>query len=359
MADVEFKYRNAELYRHPGEKAARARLEKIPGFAKAVDALIGNAGNDAGRQAGAAGAVRVGAGVYPVLAEMWEDMCGQFGLGAIPLSVDWDAPSPCALRGGNDHPEVVLASRMLTLLPEREMAALLAMQAGSIRLGNATLITACDFSRWFLDFYGIAGAPAALPAWGLENWRRYALFSADRAAALLAGDPESVAALLARFAGAAENAWGGVTRPDDLRLQGISALSLQGDNANSRFARFALAMNRRNTLSLVRRMDVLDWFAGGAPARILSGEMTEPEAAAGRANGDSGDSDRDPSVAYWGEFACGGGIDGIDGAGEEGMAASAFSALGDIRDRAEKGVSSFFKAGEAFWNTLKEESGKK
>ncbi len=355
MTNVECKDLNAGLYRHPGERAARGRMEKIPGFKKAVDVLVGYAGSEAERQAEAASMVRAGPGVYPVLADMWSDLLRRFGLGAVPLSVGWFMPSPCALRGGNDRPAVVLDSRMLDILPEREMFALLAMQTGSIRLGNATLIAACDFSRRFLDAYGIAGAPAALPAWGLENWRRCALFSADRAAALACGDPEAVVALLDRFAGAGEKSWGGVAKPDALRLQGIEALSMQGDWSNSRLRRFVLAMNRSNNVALIRRSDLLDWFASGIPAKILSGEMTEPEDAETDPAAGGRGVDKDPSVAYWGEFA--GANRGEEQDGNSLSAASA--ALGDLRDMAEKGVNSFFKAGEAFWNALTEEAGKK
>lgn len=355
MADVEFKYLNAELYRHPGERAARARLEKFPGFKKAVDALIDYSGIEAERQAEIASMIRVGPGVYPVLADLWNGLQQQFGLNGIPLHIAWDLPQPIILRGGNDHPSVVLDSRMLESLPEREMSALLAMQVGSIRLGNADLVAACDFSRWFMDFYGIAGAPAALPAWGLENWRRYALFSADRAASLAHGDPEAVIALLARFAGAGEKAWGGIAQPDDLRLQGIEALSLQGDWSNSRLRRFALAMNRQNNVSLIRRIDLLDWFGTGAPARILTGEMTEPEGSRidpAAATADAAE-DKDPALAYWGEFA---GQPQDEGGPMQDMLGSA---VNELRDKAEKGLGSFFKAGEAFWNVLKEESKKK
>ncbi len=345
-ATVEFRYLNPELYRHPGEREARARLEKIPGFNKALDMLTDNSGVKAERQAEIASMVRVGSGVYPVLADLWNSVQTLFGLHGVPLHVTWDARQPCSLRGGNQNASVILDCRLLDSLSEMEMSALLAMQAGSIRLGNATLLAAADFSRWFMDFYGIAGAPAALPAWGMENWRRYAMFSADRAASLAQGDPEAVALLLARFAGAGEKGWGGVARPDDLRIQGLEALSHQADWSNSRMRRFALAMNRQNTVALIRRIDLLDWFSSGIPARILSGELTDPagfQSDAGATVDPATGKVRDPSLAYWGEFA---------GSGNDMGKGEPSSPFDDIKEMAERGVTSFFKAGEAFWNTL-------
>lgn len=341
---VEFRHINPELYRHPGERAARARLDKIPGLQKALDFLADNAGIKAERQAETASMVRVGPGVYPVLSDLWNDLQRQFGLGGIPLHVAWHYPQPYALRGANETPSVILVSRLLETLSEREMSALLAMQLGSIRLGNATLIAAADLSRWFLDFYGIVGAPAALPAWGLENWRRAALFSGDRAAALVHGDPDSVSSLLQRMAGAGLKAWGGVDKPDDLRVQGLEALSLESDWANTRLRRFALAMNRQNNVSLIRRVDLQDWFSGGAPNRILVGEMTRPEDMRPEAFAEAGA--KDPSLAYWGEFAGSG-----SGCGEGKEDVNPFT---ELKDMAEKGLGTFFKAGEAFWNTLKD-----
>lgn len=345
---VEFKYLNPELYRHPAEREARAKMEKVPGFRKALDLLTDNTGIKAERQAEIASMAHVGPGVHPVLNDMWNDIQNGFGLNGIPLHLAWNNPQPCSLRGGNDNPSVILDSRLLDDLPENEMFALLAMQAGSIRLGNATLLSASDFMRWFMDFYGIAGAPAALPAWGLENWRRQAMFSADRAAALLQGDAEAVSALLLRLGGAGGKGWGGVTKTDDLRVQGLEALSLESDWSNNRVRRFALAMNRQNTVALIRRVDLLDWFSGGAPGRILAGEMTEPESLKrdADAGAQSKDGVKDPSLAYWGEFAgC------CDSEAEE-KGGSANKAMTDLMDMANKGLSSFMKAGEAFWTTL-------
>ena len=339
-AKVDFKYLNAELYRHPGERGARDRLEKVPGFGKAMDMLTDNSGIKAERQAEVASMARVGPGVYPVLNDLWNDIQSLFGLNGIPLHIACDSPASCSLRGGNDHPSLVLDARLLDTLAENEMSALLAIQAGTVRLGNATLMAASDFMRWFMDFYGIAGAPAVLPAWGLENWRRYASFSADRAAALALGNPEGVVALLARMAGAGEKAWGGIVKPDDLRVQGLEALSHQSDWSSSRVRRFALAMNRQNNVALIRRLDLLDWFAGGAPARILAGEMTEPEGAKRDFGAEAaGEKAADPSLAYWGEFA-GDADSEADGGGTCPMA--------ELKGMAEKGLNSFIKAGEAF-----------
>ena len=343
-AKIEFKYINAELYRHPGERAARDKLEKVPGFKKILDMVTDNFRTKAERQAEIASMIRVGPGVYPVLAERWSDILDLFGLPAVPLHIAHNAPHPATIHGGNDHPVVLLDARLLDALPEREMETLLCMQAGSIRLGNATLIGAADMLRWFMDFYGIAGAPAVIPAWAMENYRRYALFSADRAAAMAQGDAEGVIALLQRLAGAGEKTWGGVTRPDDLRIQGLEAISTQADWSNNKMQRFALALNRTNNVSLIRRVDLLDWFGGGMPGRILSGAITDP------ASAEAADccSD-DPSLAYWGEFA-GGTPEGEKAKG--GLASEIPQAFNDLKDMAEKGVNTFFKAGEAFWNTF-------
>ncbi len=349
-AKVDFKYINPELYRHPGEIEAKSKLEKIPGFQKALAMVGDNTTLKAERQAETASMARVGPGIYPALHELWTETRGLFGLPDIPLHIAWNAASPCALRGGGDNPAVIISSRLLTELPEIEMEALLAQQAGLIRLGNAPLMAATDFARWFLDAYGIFGAPAALPAWGIENWRRYALFSADRAAAMARGDAEGVRQLLSREAGAGENAWGGIGKQDDLRVQGLEALSQRNDWSNSKFSRFVFAMNRHNSVALIRRMDLLDWFASGVPAKILSGEITQPEGARMHFVGD-----RDPSAAYWGEFAS---HDTSTDSGKSQASGGAVCPMAELMGVAEKGMSSFMKAGEAFWNTLMDSSKK-
>ncbi len=56
-----------------------------------------------------------------------------------------------------------------------------------------------------------------------------------------------------------------------------------------------------------------------------------------------------PGVAYWGEFASG----GVDE--DEGDSSIWREAADDLRDKAEKSINSFLKAGEAFFKTLRDE----
>lgn len=343
---IDFKYISPELYRHSGEKEAVRNLEKIPGFRKAIDMMAETIGGQAERQAEIASMARVGAGVYPALHSLWSGVQDNFGLQNIPLHLTSDSDQCCAIRGGNDHPAVVMFAGLLDLLPEREMAALLAMQAGAVRLGNATYLAAADFLRRLSDFSGIAGAPAAVLAWGMENWRRYAAFSSDRAAALSAGNPDAAVALLERMSGAGSKAWGGVAEPDALRVQGVEALSLNKDWSNSRWRRFNLAMNRQNHVGLIRRADLLDWFSSGAPGKILAGEIKEPcpdEAKAADADGAASASHgfADPGLAYWGEFAS-------SQPPPADNCKKTFCPVSTVMGMAEKGLSSFWRAGEAF-----------
>lgn len=337
---VEFKYISPELYRHPGEKEARERLLKLPGFSKALEMMSEGMSGKAERQAEIASMSRVGPGVYPALNDLWNETQNLFGLNGIPLHIAFNYPQPWAVRGGSDTPNIVIGAKWLDELAEKEMAALLAMQAGSIRLGNANYLAYADFIRWISDFSGIAGAPAAMLAWGMENWRRYAMFSADRAAALSIGDPESVTSLLERLAGAASQSWGGIREPDALRLQGIEALSLGKDWAKSHWRRFAMAMNRQNSVALIRRLDLLDWFSSGVPAKILTGEIHEPGPAT---NPETGEPLADPGLAYWGEFA---------NDPEADSCKDSSCPVTEIMGMAEKGWNSFWKAGESFLKTL-------
>ena len=358
-AATEFKHINPELYRHPEEREARDRLKKIPGFARALEIMLHGPICKAERQAEVASMARVGTGVYPVLAGMWNGILERFGVKPAPLFIAFEAAYPWSIQGGKENPSLILDGKYLDILNAKEMEALLAGQAGSIRLGNADYLAAADFVRQLTDFSGIAGAPAAVLAWGLENWRRRATFSADRAAALAMGDPGGVTALLDRISGAGNGTWGGIADPGSLRLQGIEALSLDRDWANDRWLRFAMAMNRRNQSGLIRRLDLLDWFAGGDPARILAGQIQDiPDV---KAAGDSEDEslprtgeDSDPGLAFWGEFA--GGQTGSRAAGECPFPKNPNTRcpMAEVMGMAEKGWNGFWKAGEAFLRTFQD-----
>ncbi|MDR3078384.1 MAG: hypothetical protein LBV15_06445 [Planctomycetota bacterium] len=324
-----------ELYRHPDERRARERLEKIPGFAKGMARLTEIGGGQAESRAEIASMIRIGPGVYPRLHDIWRAALARFGLEYSPLQVAPGLAEPWTLRG-RDRPALILDQSLLEGLSETAMAAFLALRAGSIRLGHVPYLSAADLLRRLWDFSGLAAVPVAMLAWGLESWRHAALFSADRAAALSLGGPEAVADLLARLAGAGGSGWGGVTDPEALRLQGIEALSLENDWANSRWRRFAMAMNRQNHAALIRRLDLLSWFAGGAPACILAGGIPEPET--------GGAAEREePGPALWGAFA---------GSPEDDCQGFDGQILPELTEAMEKGWSAMRQAGEAIWHSL-------
>lgn len=345
MSEPAMRNIDVELYRHPSERECAARLARIPKFQTLLDAAAAHIGGKAERQAEIASMVRVSNGVYPRLGEIWRETLDGFGIVDAPLHVGYLDVHPWTVRGDDRNPRAIVSSIMLDTLPEDEMSALLAMIAGGFRLGHARYVAVCDFLRRALDFAGIAGAPAAMLAWGFENWRRAAAFSADRAAALAIRDPQPVLSLLERLAGAKCRSWGGVAETERLRLQGLEASAWKDDWGTGRWQRFAMEMNRKNTAPLVRRLDLAEWTSGGRYRAILAGEPVEPEAAAPHPEPEDM---ADPSLAFWGEFAPPrdgeeGGGEGTGGLGE---------AAGDLRDAAEKGMRSVFKAGEAFWKSF-------
>ncbi|MDR2390504.1 MAG: hypothetical protein LBE84_02330 [Planctomycetota bacterium] len=333
-----FRRIDPRLYRHPGETKARKSLERLPAFARGMAMLSDSAGGGAERRSDFASLIRVGPGVHPRLHDLWRDSLDRFGLDDSSLHLAFRPAQPWAFHN-SDGPVLVLDASWLEILPHGEMAALLAMRAGDIRLGNAPWLAAIDLLRRLEDFSGLAAVPILALAWGLENWRRFAMFSSDRAAALSLGGTEQVAALLGRLAGiGGGSAWGGVA-DDAIRLQGVEALSLERDWANGAIRRFAMAMNRGNHGAIVRRLDLLSWFAGGIPDRLLAGEIVEPAAEESAAAGESAD---ETGPAFWGAFA------GQAAATDGGIPAKG----ADLAEAVEKGWAAFRQAGEALWHSL-------
>gem|GEM_PF-2299670 len=331
------------LYRHPGENGALGRLEKAPGFARLIEFMADHAGGKAERMVETASMARVGPGVYPLLDELWNRTLAAFGTAGIPLHVSYRDRQTWVVRDGGAGPRAVIAAGLLDELPQAEMAALLAMLAGSVRLGNVPNLAAAEFLRRVQDLSGIAAAPAFALSWALENWRRYAAMSADRAAALHCG-PEAVQELLCRVSGAGSGAWGGVPDSRSLRLQGVEASARDKDWDTRRWNRFVAAMDRNNLAGILRSRDLADWVASGAIDKIQSGLAAVPEEEASDGTGAA-----DSGLAFWGEFAHG--AADLDEPGRAGWTP-------DIREAAEKGIQAFFKAGEAFFRALGDDMGK-
>ncbi|MDR1534772.1 MAG: hypothetical protein LBU64_06695 [Planctomycetota bacterium] len=338
--NILFSHVNPELYRHPDERKAKARLDKIPGFARGAAKLAELAGGPAERRGVIASLARVGPGVYPRLHDLWNETLERFGLGSSPLYVSFAREQSWSLQDWGGLPALILDSDWLDLLTRDEMGVFLAMRAGDIRLGNARYLAAADYLRRLRDFSGLAAIPAFMWSWGLENWRRAAMFSADRAAALSLGDGERVAAFLAKLSGAGSLAWGSLSDPEALRLQGLEAISLEQDWSNHLARRFAMVMNRRRGGFLARRLDLLAWFAEGVPQKVLSGELREfvPDPSP------AGEDERiDSGPAFWGAFA---GAPGGDAAAEPGRSRP------DLAGAIEKGWETFRQVGESLWHSL-------
>ncbi|MCL2000663.1 MAG: hypothetical protein FWG74_04440, partial [Planctomycetes bacterium] len=137
-----------------------------------------------------------------------------------------------------------------------------------------------------------------------------------------------------------------------LRLQGIEALSLDHDWANDRWRRFAMAMNRHNRAGLIRRLDLLNWFASGEPDRILAGQILEIPKAKPIPDSEPKtrrQADTDPGLAFWGEFA---GNQANSQGGGECPTMNMRCPMAGIMGMAEKGWESFWKTGESFLKTL-------
>ncbi|MDR3210598.1 MAG: hypothetical protein LBU79_01630 [Planctomycetota bacterium] len=320
------------LWRHPGEDQALGSLKKAPGFDRLLSLMSAHGSGKAERMVETASFLKAGKGIYPRLAQRWDECLAAFGVGEIPLHLVHRQEKGWQIRYDAQGARVILAADLLDSLPETEMTALLAGLAGGLKLGSAVNLAAVDFLRWFRDFSGLAGAPAAMLAWALENWRCYALMSLDRAAALATGEAD-VRHLLVRLAGGGHAAWGGITDPDAPRRQGLAAEAYRDDWNNSHWRRFTAALNRENTGTLLRLADLANWFASGAPAKIAAG--TPLEAA-------DQPSPREPGPAFWGEFAP------PPPEADGGERADWLALAGEWGKMAEKGLSAFFRAGESF-----------
>ena len=115
------------------------------------------------------------------------------------------AVAPDAGAGGPSEGAIVLDSRLLELLDERETLAVLAHEASHL---------ACEHGAWLSAAAALADAPplALLPggrraARGqLARWARAAELTGDRAALLVAGDANVVISVLLKIAAGATNA---------------------------------------------------------------------------------------------------------------------------------------------------------
>jgi Zn-dependent protease with chaperone function len=268
---VRYEGLSSKSYEHPADRAATAALRSIPLMDKVLKRLAGFGHERQLRQYLIGNAVQISPAQVP---DLWARHAWTASVLDVPVVPDLfvtQTPVANALTVGANRPMVVIFSGLAKDYTAPEVDAVLAHEMGHVLSEHNYYQTALQFLALLLARSGALGGPwAGLPMTAiylvLLEWSRAAELSADRASALVVGDPMVTCQLLMRVAGGAL---------DGMSLDAFIAQAAAYADEEDVIARWSRAwMEARLThpFAVKRTRELMSWVDDGSFDRLRSGQ---------------------------------------------------------------------------------------
>ncbi len=261
---------SAKAYEHPADRAATAALRSIPLMDKVIKRLTDLGHERLLRQLLTGNAVQISEKQVP---EMWARHVRAASVLDIPNVPDLfvtQYPWANALTIGAKRPMVVVLSGLARDYSGSEMDVVLAHEMGHVLSEHYYYRTALEFLRRMVK--NVTGVPTFLPGIPVKavylvllEWSRAAELSADRASALVVGDPLLTCQMLMRLAGGAL---------EGMSLDAFLAQAAQYAEEEDLYARWGRAWSEAwadHPFAVKRARELTSWVSDGSYDRVRSG----------------------------------------------------------------------------------------
>jgi Zn-dependent protease with chaperone function len=261
---------SSRAYEHPADKAATSALHSVPMLDTVVKRLTDLGHERRLRQIVMGNAIRLGQNQLP---EVWSTYirCARvLDLEQVPDLYVFSDPEINAMTIGAKTPIVVVNSSMLRAMDTKEVETVLAHEAAHVLSEHyyytTTLVLLQQFLLGALPRSLLFGLPVRAMVLALLEWARAAELSADRAAALVLGDPLQPCRVLMQLAG------GSVPGMSfDAFLVQANEYEAE-DDLFSRHARFWSELNLTHPVAVRRVKELMLWVQSGSYDRIRRGD---------------------------------------------------------------------------------------
>lgn len=249
---------NIDDFIHPEDKAALDEMRSLPGFDAAVQWVVKNYNEQMFHGMNMASKIRLGPDQFADLHGMLPPLCAKLGIAEPEFYLELD-PAPNAYTYGDSRVFITVTSGLLQAFESPEVVPVLAHECGHIVCRHVIYHT---LGRWLF-----AAANKVLPLPGVAitaiasvycRWMRMSEFSADRVAAVLAGNPESVAMTMLRLSGAPKDLAGGINMNAFLRQADAYDKFQKSDTWNNLLQTFA-RLDLDHPFPAVRAREIMKW----------------------------------------------------------------------------------------------------
>jgi len=259
---------SSRAFEHPADRAASAALASIPLMDKVLKRLSDLGYERRLRQELLGNAVQVGDNQLPSLWAGYRRSADALDIDRVPGLYVTQTPLVNAMTVGAKTPVVVVFSGLVVDYTPAEIDCVLAHELGHVLSEHVYYRTALEtLSLLLLGAMpsALVGLPVQALVVVLQEWARAAELSADRASALVAGDPIPVCQMLMRLAGGAI---------PGMNIDAFIAQATDYDEEDDLFARWgrARAQLRVDHPFAVRRVkELVTWVQQGDFDRIRAG----------------------------------------------------------------------------------------
>ena len=265
---LQFEQISSKAYEHPADRAATSALHSIPLMDRVIKRLTDVGHERRLRQILIGNAVRVGEGQIPQLFDTYIACRSALDLEVTPELYVTQTPFANAMTVGAQRPVVVVYSGLISDYEDREVEAVLSHELGHVLSEHYYYTTAMLLLAQFLRTSvpgRLTGLPVRAIYAALLEWSRAAELSADRASALVVGDPLVVCQMLMRMAGGAV---------DGMNLDAFIAQAMQYEEEEELFARWSRAwveIGLSHPFAVRRVRELVRWVSSGDFDRIRDG----------------------------------------------------------------------------------------
>lgn len=266
--DRRFEQLSPKAYEHPTDRAATAALRSIPLMDRVVKRLTDLAHERRLRQVLVGNAVRISDRQVPALWSSYTAAASALDLEGVPALYVTQTPLANAMTVGAHTPLVIVASGLAAGYEPDEVHAVLAHELGHVLSEHYYYTTAYLLLAQFLRASStgpLAGVPVMAIYLVLLEWVRASELSADRASALVVGDPLVTCRMLMRMAGGAI---------EGMDLDAFLAQATEYEEEEDLFARWSRAgveLMLTHPFAVRRVKELIAWVSSGDFERIRDG----------------------------------------------------------------------------------------
>lgn len=263
----------AELYIHELDREALDKIKALPGYEEVMKLLVKDNFDIQTRSLLMSSAIRLGKDQSPEIYGLLPPICEKLGI-EVPEVFVKDGEEEIYTTG-DEKPMIVLPAKTVEEMSEEELKISLAHECGHIACGHVLYNTAASYLNRTKDKSVFSQKAKELFTSGMHYaftyWGKMADFSADRAAAIVAGSGEPIIDYLIDSTGLAKF----VTNKDAYLKQGEECLLKIDESLLGKALSLVMAVDDEQPANSARALEVRKWCETDIFKAILEGRTEQ------------------------------------------------------------------------------------